>query len=269
MLKFIPITCGLFIAAHAHGSGPVQAGKARVEWVTPSTTYQPGQAITTGFKMVLDEGWHTYWINPGEAGMPLGVDFSLPDGWKADEPMHPVPIRFKTGDLADFGYADTVIFPIILHPPEDSPGGDVKIQATFSWLTCDDSACIPGDATLTLSLPSGDPDPTPAAGEIAAALKTIPAPAVEPWRLNVTASQDKLDLDLTVPEGVDPRKSEVFPLTVNAVHPAAVYRWSAVGNHWTATVPKSPYAPDTLRHLELVVHAPALENPVSVTWSID
>lgn len=269
MLKILPITCGLLSATHAYALGPVQAGKARVEWIAPFASYQPGQPISTGFKMVLDEGWHTYWINPGEAGMPLGVDFSLPDGWKADEPMHPIPIRFKTGELADFGYEGTVIFPIILHPPADGPGGDVKIQATFSWLTCNDSACVPGDATLTLSLPSGDAVPTPAAEEIAAALKTIPVPAPKPWALKIVPTPDALELRLALPEGVDPEKIEVFPLTIHVAHPAASYRWTRAEGHWSATVPKSPYATESPERFELVVRAPGLERPVIVAWSAD
>lgn len=265
MIKTAAILGCLTLAAHA---GPVSSGKATVDWIADSLGYQPGQPVATALRMVLDDGWHTYWINPGEAGMPMDVRFTLPDGWRAEGPLYPMPIRFQTGGLADFGYEGTVVFPILLHPPVDAVG-DVEIQAAFSWLTCDDSACIPGDATLTLALAKGEREATPASGEIAAAMKSIPAPAPASWALDVSRAGDQLLLTLSIPAGIPANRINAFPLTTHIIHPAAKFAWSPAGDAWTARVPMSPYAPETMESLELVIHAPGLDTPVIVTWNAD
>jgi len=265
MINITVILGCLSLAAHA---GPVSSGKATVDWIAGSTGYQPGQPVATALRMVLEDGWHTYWINPGEAGMPMDARFTLPDGWRAEGPLYPLPIRFQTGGLADFGYEGTVVFPIVLHPPDDA-GGDVEIQATFSWLTCDDSACIPGDAKLALAIAKGNPEATPASGEIAAAMKSIPSPAPAPWSLDVIRTGDRLHLTLSMPAGISADRIDAFPLTTNIVHPAAEFSWSPAGGRWTTRVPISPYAPETLEKFELVVYAPQMESPVIVTWNPD
>jgi len=244
-------------------SAPARSGRANVEWVAKTTAYSPGVPFITALKMTLDEGWHTYWINPGEAGMPMSVNFDLPDGWTATQPDHPFPIRFKTGDLADFGYEGTVLFPIAIHPPAGA-NGEVEVKASFSWLVCDDSACVPGDATLSLTLAPGNPRPTPAAGQIAEAIQRVPVQAPDGWLLRFAVFPETLKLELTLPDGHNPADLDVFPLTLNIIHPAAEFRWEASGTHWTASVPKSPFAMEKPESLDLVINAPFLNRPIRI-----
>ena len=49
-------------------------------------------------------GWHTYWVNPGEAGEPTEIQWTLPAGWKAGAIQWPYPKRIPTGPLMDYGY---------------------------------------------------------------------------------------------------------------------------------------------------------------------
>jgi thiol:disulfide interchange protein DsbD len=246
---------------------PVRAGHATVEWLIATNGYTPGEPLVTGLRMTLDRGWHTYWINPGEGGMPMSVRFTLPDGWKAGEPQHPLPIRFQTGDLHDFGYEGTVVFPIILHPPAESQG-DTEITAVFSWLTCDDTACVPGDATLTLHLVE-DASATPAADTLDAAIATVPINAPDGWALSIAGGDGHFDLRLSTPPDIEATKLQVFPLTPNVIHPSAAFDFSPEKSWLAARVPKSPYAPENLTEVELVVHADALPRPIIVRWKDD
>lgn len=260
LIKCLTIAIGISSPALAE---PVRAGHAEVEWISGSTGFEAGKPVATAFKMVMDDGWHTYWSNPGEAGMPLSMEMDLPDGWKAEGPQHPWPIRFKTGDLSDFGYAGTVLFPIILHPPE-SADQDVQLEASFSWLTCDDSSCVPGEATCTLSLQANDAKATPEAKEIAAALKRVPVPADDSWKLVAVVGKDSVVLQITVPKEHDPKKFETFPLTPEVIDPGAVFDWQHEKGRWKTTVPLSEYAPSSLKALELVIDAATLDRPVKV-----
>src|SRR5687768_11566141 len=41
---------------------------------------RPGETITAGLQMVSKPGWHTYWKNPGDAGLPATIEWQLPQG---------------------------------------------------------------------------------------------------------------------------------------------------------------------------------------------
>ncbi|MFU8893607.1 MAG: protein-disulfide reductase DsbD domain-containing protein [Luteolibacter sp.] len=266
MTRIACTTTALVVACAGAAAEPVRSGRAQVEWIAKTAGYSPGEPVVTALKMTLDQGWHTYWINPGEAGMPLSVDFKLPDGWSADDPAYPFPIRFKTGDLSDFGYEGSVIFPIVIHPPA-GVDGDIAINASFSWLVCDDSACIPGDAMLSLTLKAGDSTPTPAAAEITKTINQIPTDAPEGWQLSLTETPKTVKLELTIPDGHHARELVVFPRTIDAIHPAAEFEWKASGDKWATSVPKSPFAPETIEAIDLVISAPSLDRPITVGWS--
>jgi len=248
-------------------AGSPRPGRAHVEWLSKTVGYLPGEPVITALKMTLDEGWHTYWINPGEAGMPLSTEIELPAGWTMESPQYPFPIRFNTGDLADFGYEGTVWFPILLHPPQDGEG-DVEIHGTFSWLACDDSACIPGDATLSLSLKHSGQAPAQAAAatEIAKAQLRIPTDTPDGWRLDVLDLGGELKLSLTLPASHDPRQLDVFPLTPSVIEPSAIFDWHGSDGKITANVSKSSFAPNPVETLDIVINAPSLDRPITVGW---
>lgn len=86
-----------------------------------------------------DEGWHTYWKNPGDAGIASTFKFSKET--KAYE--WPVPKKYiEAGDIHTIGYGGVKHFFF-----DDIKGGfDVHV----GFLICKD-ICIPGEAKLQLS----------------------------------------------------------------------------------------------------------------------
>ncbi|RYD31571.1 MAG: hypothetical protein EOP85_22605, partial [Verrucomicrobiaceae bacterium] len=170
----IPFSSALISAALCSVSlAAVRSGKAEADWISTSVTYEPGKPVQTAFRLVLDEGWHTYWKNPGEGGMELSVKWELPEGWTAGELEQPVPKRFMTGDLPGFGYEGTVVFPVTFTAPAGFTG-EARLKGKISWLTCNDDSCIPGSAELELPLAAGAAEPTKEAALIAGALEKIP-----------------------------------------------------------------------------------------------
>ena len=53
----------------------------------------PGETIWVGLRLQMDEGWHSYWRNPGDSGLPTMIDWSLPDGLAAGPIQWPAPER--------------------------------------------------------------------------------------------------------------------------------------------------------------------------------
>lgn len=245
-------------------SAAIHSGHASAELLTSSATYRAGTPVAAAIRLKLDPGWHTYWINPGEGGMVLDAKWVLPEGWKAGELGWPMPIRFKTGDLPGFGYVDELVLPVTLFPPEKATS-PAKLSVKLDWLTCDESACIPGSAQPDVELAAGEPQAGPSAQVIVDAKVRVPE-AVAGLDLDVADAGKNLSLVLRAPTGLDPSGFKVFPVTRNVVDAAAVIQFAKAGDTWTAIVAKSEYLEGAPTQLELAMSGGKLSRPALVTW---
>ena len=246
-------------------SAPVKSGQATADWVNGTTAYKAGQSFQTGIRLVMNEGWHTYWSNPGEAGSKLKITWTLPEGWTASEPSYPVPIRFLTGELPGYGYEHEVIFPVTLTPPAGATGS-AELKAKVSWLTCNDDSCVPGKAELSLTVAEGTPAVTPETEQIAKfeALVPQPLPGAE---LAVKEEGNQLKLFLKLPEkaATDPAAGEVYPASPQSVDHYKPFRFEKTEGGWSATATKNEYAEGPLKELTLVISNPN-GTPLTVVW---
>lgn len=193
-------------------------------------------------KMRIEEGWHTYWKNPGEAGLALSIETKMPEGWTLGEIQFPVPKRFMTGELSGFGYEGEVAFPVTITPPADFEGKIPSLTATSKWLTCSDEKCVPGEAAMTLSS-SADK------AAVNAAYESLPHP-IPGAKLAILSAEEFLQLTLTLPADseIDPSKFDVLPATPDVIAPAAKPSFKAnptTPRTWIATAPKSEYLSST------------------------
>jgi len=161
---FAILGAGLTPQAHAQAvSEPVETGNAVSQLISERAGIAPGETVRIGLYQELREGWHVYWMNPGDSGLPLEIDWSLPAGFETGEIEYPLPHRIPLGPLVNFGHEGTPLFMVDLTAPADAaPGQTVTLSADATWLICAD-ICIPESATLTLSLPvvaePAGPDP--------------------------------------------------------------------------------------------------------------
>ncbi|MFT3790416.1 MAG: protein-disulfide reductase DsbD family protein [Rudaea sp.] len=119
----------------------------------------PGQTAWMGVVLTPDPGWHTYWVNPGDSGLPTKLAWTLPAGFKAGEIAWPAPKRIKVGDLYNFGYDGIALLPVPIEVPPDAPPGSVAhLAVTVKWLVCHEE-CVPGKAELSFDLPIRNPVP--------------------------------------------------------------------------------------------------------------
>ncbi len=255
------------LLAMAAQAAPVRSGNAAADWITASQTYEAGQPVQTALRLVLDDGWHTYWSNPGEGGMKISVTWDLPEGWTASDPAHMVPKRFFTGELPGFGYEGTVLFPVSLTPPAGADAA-VKLAAKISWLTCDDHSCVPGEAELVLHLEPGPAKTSADAALIEEAERKVPQPAAG-LVLKVRESGDdvQLHLNATGDFEADPAACEVFPETPQVIDAAAPIRFKRSGTGWSAVVPRNEYADGPIGALTLVFAGEGAPSPFSVEWN--
>ncbi len=113
----------------------------------------PEGRLRIGVCLTIDKGWHIYWTNPGDAGIPTQADFTGPEGFKFSKTKYPAPFYFGAGTpLAGYGYEDKTMLYADVEIPEKLEGGQVELTAKVRWLACKNK-CIPGQAVLTAKLP--------------------------------------------------------------------------------------------------------------------
>ena len=127
---------------------PQDTGHAEVSLIK-TDNYQDQNKIHLGIKMDMDEGWHTYWLNPGDSGGAIEVEWNISNGNSISQVMYPAPHKIPYPPLMTFGYENFVIFPFELFVNDIND--DINIDATIKFLICSD-VCIPENATITTSL---------------------------------------------------------------------------------------------------------------------
>jgi thiol:disulfide interchange protein len=129
---------------------PLQGASTKAQLVLPVESIAPGETLLMGVHLKMVPGWHTYWRNPGDAGSPTTVKFSLPDGVTAGPIQWPIPEKIKFGELLTYAYDGDVVLLVPLSVAKNASGqGDIK--AEVSWLECE-VQCVPGDAELSAKL---------------------------------------------------------------------------------------------------------------------
>ncbi|MCH8489363.1 MAG: thioredoxin family protein [Oceanicaulis sp.] len=178
MIRLLAALAALVISATASAQEFSPDGP----WVHPRLTaarasVAPGETFYIALHQDIAPGWHTYWRNPGDSGLPTELDLTLPEGWSVGEMVWPAPKAYPLGPLTNYGYSNGVTLPVPVTVPADAAPGRLEIPAYASWLVCED-ICVPEDAHLTLTLDVGDSRPDRAgAALIAAAFDAAPEPA--------------------------------------------------------------------------------------------
>ncbi|MCU0752769.1 MAG: hypothetical protein MUC40_07040 [Akkermansiaceae bacterium] len=257
----------LLIYALSCAASAAQPGRAAVEWIASSATVEPGKPLHTAIRMTHDDGWHSYWINPGEAGMPTSAGWKLPPGWTCGGLELPAPIRFLTGGLAGYGYEGTILFPVTLTPPPDFTG-EARLAVTLNWLACGEEGCVPGEKELHLDLRAGSHAASEHQNAILKARQLLPK-SRDGVRLEVAEKEDLLMLAITggFKPAENPGTSHVYPATPEVIDPHAEVRFRKDGARWIAEAPLQEFAKKPVKHLELVLEGGGLDTPLRVVWT--
>lgn len=150
--KTISGLAALIFAAAPVGADNPGTVYLKAALVAEVETITPGQPLYVGLKLELDKNWHIYWRNPGDAGTPPKITWTLPDGFSAGDIDWPHPERIEQPPLTSFGYYGTVLLPVEITIPEDITAKEVTLSAVVDYLVCKE-ICLPGRAKLDLALP--------------------------------------------------------------------------------------------------------------------
>lgn len=213
ILAFV-CSAGLMAGADAKERGAPRSQQSAAEHVSVEligehTSLVPGQTLQLGLLLRHESHWHTYWVNPGDSGLPTTLTWTLPSGFKAQDIAWPLPKRFDVGGLYNFGYDGEVVLPIALSVPSNAQAGtSAHLAAEAKWLVCREE-CIPGKASLTLDLPLVAEAPTPdARWTMQFARARLAQPQATAWKGEARIDGDRVAIVLRGPslpdvEGLD------------------------------------------------------------------
>ena len=167
----------------------------------------PGGEVELAIHMVTAPGWHGYWQNPGDAGLPMDVKWSLPPGFAPGPLRYPVPSRLTVADLMNYVYERDYAVLVRLKVPNGATG-TIPIRAEAHWLACTDKICVPEQGELALDLPVGTG--TPERARFDAWRQALPQPLASIGRFAVAG--DTLRVAIPLPASVEVKAPYLFPL---------------------------------------------------------
>ncbi len=129
-----------------------ETDQGRVRLISAAQGVAADGRLDLGLQFQLEPGWKIYWRSPGDAGYPPQLDWAESRNLADPALSWPVPERFSLFGLETFGYGDEVILPIAARAAD--PGQGVELAAKLDFLVCDE-ICVPQEAELALTLPSG------------------------------------------------------------------------------------------------------------------
>ena len=131
------------------------AAHTHAQLLLSATTVKPGDTIWAGIDLKMDPDWHTYWKNPGEAGMATKIEWQLPPGISAGQVQWPLPEKLPPAEVTTYGYSNEVMLLVPLKVAADlKPGFTLALKAKVSWLECKEE-CVPGNSTVEAQLDTG------------------------------------------------------------------------------------------------------------------
>jgi DsbC/DsbD-like thiol-disulfide interchange protein len=155
--NLVPLWCGLFLALvfspMARAESSISAPHIEVSLLSEVESVQPGEPFTVGVYLQPEEGWHTYWQNSGDTGLPTRIAWTLPEGAAAGELQWPYPERADYQGLTNYGFKRPSLLMAEVTPPVNLSDDSFRVVASVSWLVCEE-ICIPGRTELDLTLPA-------------------------------------------------------------------------------------------------------------------
>lgn len=208
----------------------------------------PDSAAWLGLALTHQSGWHTYWKNPGDSGLPTELSWQLPPGVEVGEIAWPVPQRIRVGPLANYGYEGEVLLALPLRISQaasealaTAPGEALRVRLHASWLVCR-VECIPEEGDFELTVPVRGSTASDAARFAQAAQQQ---PLALAGASTVRAEGERLHWRIAgLPASLQGQALDLFAETPGVLVPAAEsgkdwsQRWD--GAVWTADTPLSP-----------------------------
>jgi len=249
--------------AGAQVSAPVLTPESRTALLVHAPQgVAPGQPLWLGLQIEHAPGWHSYWKNPGDSGLPTEFEWQLPGHVVPGAIAWPTPRKFPLGELANYGYKGTVLLPIPLEVRPGFAADALALEVLATWLICREE-CIPQEARFQVRIPAQMATVAHAAAfEAAWAARPSALPA---GASQLVAGEQALQATLHgLPAAWQGRKLEFFPEIGALIQPGAAWQQRWEGGVWHASIPLNPFrsaSPEALAVVLALADAPPDTGP--------
>lgn len=239
LYAWLAVTALPSLALDLTGGGVVKTAQVRAELLVHAPEgVAAGRPLWLGLQLQHAPGWHSYWKNAGDSGLPTELRWTLPAGASAGEIAWPTPHKFPLGELANYGYDGTVLLPVPVTVTPEFRGSELELALHASWLVCRQE-CIPEEGRFQLRVPVQGSTAQHASNfqqAWDAAPRTQPANGS---RLRPDEKSLQVSLE-GLPSAWRGQTLEIFPETVGLITPGAPWTQSWEGARWIASLPLSP-----------------------------
>lgn len=151
LLALLALTLIAMSPAHA------QSTHIQPKLVAESASPAPGGSTALALTMAPEPTWHGYWVNGGDAGFGLSVEWNAPEGVTIAPFRYPVPDALILFGMMNHVYEHP--YALLAEVQVDksvAPGTDLTLSGVANWLACTDKVCVPEKAVISVALRAGD-----------------------------------------------------------------------------------------------------------------
>ncbi len=229
------------------------------ELVAEVVSIAPGRPFTVALRLTMDEGWHSYWRNPGDAGGTTTIEWTLPARFAAGDIRWPHPRRVEAPPLVSYGYDDEVLLLVDVTPPHDLGVEPVALAARADWVVCEE-ICLPATAQLELRLPvtDGPTEYDPRWSQAIEATRGKMPVAAPGWEFRAWRDAAGFVLEATAPESLEEygEGAYYFSAQTSTIAHAAPQPATIEGRSLRLLLAASEYLHGPVTRLEGVLVAP-------------
>ena len=149
ILFFIIFIFPLFVNAKF---ASVDTSHAKIELLVETNEIVANEDFVIGIKFEIEPGWHIYWKNPGDSGLPAEIKWKNTETIGFKKFLWPSPQKTPEEPLMTYGYYNEVVLPAIFSVDSDY----IKIGPSIfeiDFLICE-KICIPEKAVIDFDLSS-------------------------------------------------------------------------------------------------------------------
>jgi len=203
---------------------------------------EAGGEVELAIVMHTQPGWHGYWLNPGDAGLPMEIDWQLPAATRLGPLRFPVPERLLVAGIVNYVYERDHAILIRLKVGRDA-SGVLPIRASARWLACTDQVCVPEQGSFSLDLLVGGGAPSQRA-RFDEWRRALPRPLSSPARF--TVASDRIEIAVPLPGDVVVGDPYFFPADDGPIDYAAPQQFRRKGDLLIASLERRRGTPAAL-----------------------
>ena len=218
--------------------------------IAESNALRQGGTTTVALRITMEPGWHTYWTNPGDAGLPLAAQWKLPAGVTVSRLQFPAPHVLPQPPLMSYGYEREVLVLADVAVSSTIPiGTALTLAADVDFLVCAD-VCLPASGHVEWATRVATAPTLTAFAPVIAATRAHLASDAAAWSVTAWRDGSRIVVRALPPTTIASRatlpRPYLIPDSTGVLSHAAVQRTAWAGDTLILSLTSDPLTHDSL-----------------------